>query len=162
MEKLDRVSAFIWIIVGIFFLIGGIKYNVGNFHNPDAGFFPILAGSLLSLLGSILIFSTFSKEQEEERNEKAKERNILGKEAWKTSYIPSLTLLILFLYTFLLEVLGFILTTLLCLFLLFRLTNPKRWLMPLILSVSAIILSHLIFSVWLKCQLPRGVLTHLF
>jgi hypothetical protein len=29
--------------------------------------------------------------------------------------------------------------------------------MPLVLSLFTVILSYLIFSVWLRCQFPRGI-----
>jgi putative tricarboxylic transport membrane protein len=67
-------------------------------------------------------------------------------------------MVILFGYIVLLEPLGFLLTTFLCLLPLFKLSEPERWVRPLVLSCSIAILSYLVFSVWLQCQLPKGLL----
>lgn len=151
MKKEDRVSGLIWLILGIVFCVGAIKLNVGNLRDPGPGFLPLLVGTLLVVLGLILIFYPLSSELRERKNGEVQKSN------WRTFLIPLLTLFILFGYTLLLEYLGFLFTTFLFLFFLFKLGEPKRWLMPLIFSVSTVIFSYLIFDVWLQCQLPRGI-----
>jgi hypothetical protein len=54
--------------------------------------------------------------------------------------------------------LGFLLATFFFLFALFKFVEPKKWLMPFSLSLTSVILSHLVFNVWLRCQFPRGIL----
>ena len=151
--KSERVGGLIWLFLGIGFCIGSIKLNLGNFHNPGPGLMPFLLGTLLGLLGLVLIFSANSKELE--RNEEVKVEKILVKENWTRLFF---TLSTLCGYIILFEYLGFFLTTFIFFFLLFKLAEPKRWLMPLTLSGSAVILSYLLFSVWLQCQLPKGIL----
>ena len=162
MKKRDQISGLVWLILGVFFFIGGIKYDVGGFRNPGPGFLPLFAGSLFALLGLILTLSTFSQDSGGKKEEKVKKKNNFKTKTWKTFLPPLLTLLILFGYAVLLESLGFLLTTFLCLFLFFKLSKPKRWLIPAIFSLIAVLLSHFIFSVWLKCQLPRGIFKYLY
>jgi len=157
MKKHDLLGGLIWLILGIGLCIESIKLKLisGGFHIPGPGFMPFLAGVLLGILGFILIFSSASKGLR--KDEEVKDEKILMKKDWKNFLIPFLNLLILFAYVLLLEPLGFLFSTFLFLFFLFKLSEPKKWLMPLVLSVSTVILSYLIFSVWLQCQFPRGI-----
>ena len=152
MKRHDRMGGLIWLILGIGIIIGSIKLNLGNLHKPGPGFMPFLSGSLLGILGLILlIYTTLSKGLWEEE---VKDRKIKVKGNWK---IFLLTLVALFAYVILLEPLGFILATFLFLFSTFKITEQKKWLVPLVFSVSTVILSYILFSVWLKCQFPRGI-----
>ncbi len=132
--------------------IGSVKLRLGDIHKPGAGFMPFLAGSFLILFGLILLISTVSKGLEEE---KKKGEEAWGSVSWKSLFF---TLLALFAYAFLLEPLGFYITTFIFLFFLFKLTEPKRWLMPVALSLISVIFSYLIFSTWLRVQFPSGIL----
>jgi len=114
---------------------------------------PFLSGALLGLFGLILMFSDISKALGEKGEVKFKE--VLVKENWRKILFTFSTLVG---YIILFEPLGFFITTFLFFFFLFKLTETKKWLMPLIFSGGAVILSYLIFSVWLKCSLPRGIL----
>ena len=71
---------------------------------------------------------------------------------------PLLTVVILFGYILVLEPLGFLVTTFVSLLLLFKLSEPRKWVTPVLLSGVTAVLSYLVFSVWLQCQLPKGVL----
>ena len=82
----------------------------------------------------------------------------MARRHWKRFLNPLLTVAILLGYILLLEPLGFLLTTFVCLLFLFKLSEPRRWVMPTILSACTATLSYLIFSVWLQSQLPKGLL----
>lgn len=156
MKKSSLLDGLVWLILGILMCIEAIKLKLGSFHTPGPGFLPFLSGALLGIFGLILIFpTTFARlgEGEETKNEKT---SVIWN--WKKLINPVLTLLILFVYILLLEPLGFIFTTFICLLFLFKLSEPKKWLTPLILSVCTSILSYLLFSVWLQCQFPRGLI----
>lgn len=156
MKKRARLDGLVWLILGIFMCIGAIKLKLGDFHTPGPGFLPFLSGALLGIFGLILTFSTFFVRIGNGEEAKDEEASVIWN--WKKLINPFLTLLILFVYLLLLEPLGFILTTFICLLFLFKLSEPKRWLTPFILSVSTSIVSYLLFSVWLQCQFPRGLI----
>jgi hypothetical protein len=61
-------------------------------------------------------------------------------------------------YVLLLEILGFIIVTFLFTFFLFKITAPKKWAMPLILSGCTVLASYFILCVLLKNVFPRGIL----
>jgi putative tricarboxylic transport membrane protein len=156
MKKHVRLDGLVWLVLGIGLCIGSVRLKLGDFRTPGPGFMPFLSGVLLGIFGLILSFpTTFARlgEGEEAKNE---ESSVVWN--WKKLVNPFLALLILFVYILLLEPLGFIFTTFICMLFLFKLSEPKKWLTPLILSVSTSILSYLVFSVWLRCQFPRGLI----
>ena len=156
MKKYLLADGLIWVLLGIGICAGSISLKLGNFHTPGAGFLPFLSGLLLGIFGLILMLSTlFSQEREEKNEVDGKDR---ARRHWRRFLNPSLTVVILFGYILLLEPLGFLLTTFVCLLLLFKLAEPRKWVTPIVLSGSTAILSYLVFSVWLQCQLPKGLL----
>lgn len=150
MRKRSRVGGLFWLILGLGISIESFKLNLGNLRKPGPGFLPLLAGLVLGLLGAILIISNYPEESKEERMR----ANIWEKQNWRLFLF---TLCALFGYVFLLKLLGFLLTTFIFLFLLYKLTEPKHWLLPLILSGGIVSLSYLIFCIWLQCQFPKGI-----
>jgi putative tricarboxylic transport membrane protein len=153
MRKYDRVGGLIWFLLGAGLCIGSIKLKLGDFHRPGPGFMPFISGTFLLLLGLILTFSAVAKETA--GKDELGGRELWTKKNWKNIFF---TLLVLFSYLLLFNLLGFILSTFLFFFFLFKLNAPKKWLMPLAFSGIAVFLSHLIFSAWLGCPFPRGIL----
>ena len=154
MKKRIRLDGLVWLVLGIGLCIGSVRLKLGDFHTPGPGFMPFLSGALLGIFGFILIFATTRSGEGKE----AKEQKTPVIWNWKKLISPFLTLLILFLYISLLEPLGFILTTFICLLFLFKLSEPGKWITPVILSICTSVLSYLVFSVWLQCQFPRGLI----
>jgi putative tricarboxylic transport membrane protein len=148
MKNFDLVSGLIWLVLGISLCIGSIPLKFGDLHKPGPGFTPFLAGSFLGVLGLILVLSSIFGRLEEQKIMSAKKGN------WK-SLLP--TLLALFGFVLLFEFLGFFITSFLFFLFLFKLGNPKRWLVPLVFSAVTVLLCYLIFSVWLTCPFPRGI-----
>jgi putative tricarboxylic transport membrane protein len=156
MKKRVQADGLIWFVLGISICIGSVRLKLGSFSTPGPGFLPFLSGASLGIFGLILAFPTIFdrlRKGEESKNDKG-----LNKWDWKKFLNPLLAVISLLVYIVLLEPLGFLLTTFLFLLLLFKLSEPKRWLAPLIFSVTAAILSYLLFSVWLQCQFPRGLI----
>ena len=156
MKEHDRVGGLVWFVLGIGICIGSIKLKLGNFHTPGPGFLPFLSGGSLALFGLILTFLTTRTGLGEKEDEK--DQRELVHWDWKRLINPLFTLFILVVYILLLEPLGFLLTTFICLLFLFKLSDPQKWLMPFVLSFTATALSYLLFSVWLQCQFPKGLI----
>jgi putative tricarboxylic transport membrane protein len=148
----DCLGGLIWLAVGIFFCIGSIKYKLGNFKVPGPGFMPFIAWGLLGLFGLVLILSSKRKL---ESDEEEKDGGMWAGHNWKRVIF---TLMALFCYGIILEYLGFLTTTFLFLLFLFKLTEPRKWIMPLLMSGVTVILSYLVFALWLKSSFPKGIL----
>jgi putative tricarboxylic transport membrane protein len=149
MKKHDRFGGLFWFILGAIICIMSVKLRIGTLYKPGPGFTPFLSGAVLVVSGLILMLSTFLKQYMDEEM-----GSILVKEGRKNSL---LTLLALFGYIVLLEPIGFLITTFIVLLFLFKITDTKRWLAPVVLSGSSVIVSYLVFSVWLKLQFPKGL-----
>jgi putative tricarboxylic transport membrane protein len=154
-SRIDLLGGLIWFFLGVGLSIGSIKLKLGNFYNPGAGLFPFLSGTLMGLLGLLLILLTILKGL---GKEEVKSETFWLKENWENFLTALLTILTMVGYIILFRPLGFIPTTFLFLFFLFKLKEPKRWVIPMILSGVVVVLSYLLFSVWLRCQFPKGIL----
>ncbi len=148
--KGGKAEGLLWFVLGIILSIESIELKLGNLHKPGPGFVPFLSGVVLVVLGLFLLFSHILGKIKLESNVK----EIIAKENLKKLLF---TFLILLGYIIAFEPLGFFLSTFLFFFLLFKLTEPKRWLMPSFISGTSVLLSYLIFCIWLRCPLPKGI-----
>ena len=146
-----RAEGFVWIGLGIVLCIGSAKLGLGKLNKPGSGFMPFLTGSLLGLLGLVLTLSGIILEQPKTKGENVE---IPVKEIGRKKVY---TFIALCMYPLLLEPLGFIIATLLLLFSLFKIMEPRKWLVPILISSLSVILSYLIFYVWLGVNFPRGI-----
>ncbi len=144
-----KVGGFIWFALGIALCIGSTKLGLGTLHNLGAGFAPFLFGSLLGLLGLMLTYQTIKKPEKKGIDEGISFKKLGGKNLY--------FLIVLMMYALLLELLGYIIVTFSCLFFLFKILKPQKWFTPILISLIAVILSYLIFCVWLKINFPKGI-----
>jgi hypothetical protein len=77
-----------------------------------------------------------------------------GMDVKKVVYV----LILLVVYLFMLRPAGFLISTFILLFLLFRVKGTYRLFTNLIVSVLVTAGSYLVFQVWLQVQLPQGIL----
>jgi len=148
MRRWDQIIGLIWLALGIGITIEAIHLGLGELRFPGIGFMAFLIGISLGFSGFILtVFKTVKGKREDDK--------IWAGQNWKNVVIPLITLLI---YIALLETLGFLIATFLLIFLLFKITTSKRWFSPLLTSLIVVLLSYLLFFVWLKIPLPKGVL----
>jgi len=156
MKKYFLADGLIWVLLGIGICLGSVQLKLGDFHTPGAGFLPFLAGVSLAIFGLILMLSTLISQASEGKD--GDHREDPTKQHRKNFLNPVLTVAVLLGYILLLDTLGFLLTTFVSLLLLFKLSEPKRWITPVMLSAVTAVLSYLVFSVWLQGQLPKGLL----
>lgn len=150
-KRYDQVSGLLWIALGIGLSIESIKLGLGTIHNPGSGFAPFLMGGLLGLFG--LILTSCATLERLDKSGDIREVSVI-----KGFNKGFLSLIFLFMYTLLLETLGFIVATSLLLFLLLKILEPKKWVGPIFISLLGVALSYLIFHVWLRISFPRGIL----
>jgi putative tricarboxylic transport membrane protein len=146
MKRCDQIVGFIWFALGSGMALEAIHLGLGELRLPGIGFMPFLVGVLLAVSGCVLtLFATLKGKEGDDKS--------WAGENWKNIILP---LLALFIYIGLMEPLGFLLSTFLLIFFLFKMTAPKKWLAPLVTSGVIVFFSYLIFFVWLKVPLPKG------
>ncbi len=150
MRNPDQTSSLFWLAIGIGITLGSLKYGFGSLHEPGAGFITLFAGAILSLLSIGLFLSSLR------RGEPRKRLGVLweGLEVGKVFYVLGF----LVIYVLVLNHLGFLVSTFLLLSFLFRVKANYRLLKVIVMSVLITGASYLLFEVWLKVQLPKGIL----
>lgn len=150
MRNTDQSSSLFWIAVGIGIAICSIKYGLGTFHEPGPGFITFFAGAILTFLSLALFFSSFSDQEK-----RGGLRSLwAGLEVGKVLYV----ILLLVAYALLLKSIGFLISTFVLLSLLFRVKGNYRVRTILFMSLLVTAVSYVIFEIWLKAQLPKGIL----
>lgn len=150
MRNTDRSSSLFWLVVGIGIAISSLKYGFGTLHEPGPGFITFFAGAILTLLSLSLFFSSLR-----DQKDRSGFQNLwAGLEPGKVLYVTVL----LVAYTFLLKPIGFLISTFILLFLLFRVKGTYRLKTIFLISFLVTVGSYIIFEIWLKAQLPKGIL----
>jgi len=144
----DIISSLFWMAMGIGVCYGGYDLELGTLHDPGSGFMFFWVGIIMIGLSlSILIRAMREKAI-------AGELKILWTEIrWKK--IVSV-LAALFLYAYAFTSLGFILTTILLLILLFKAVEPQRWSWAILGAIISTLAAYGVFRLWLGSQLPKG------
>ncbi len=145
------MSSLVWLVFAVYICIASSRLSFGSFDHPGPGFLPLLVGICLGIF-SIIAFlqARFSKEKDETTS------SWYPKQRWKKMIG---VLAVMFIYAFCLEILGFLLATFLLLVFLFRAgMESQRWLAAIAGSAIASFCSYAVFELWLKTQLPRGLL----
>jgi len=148
MGRADRISGIFWLLFSAFISIESYRLGLGNLHQPGPGFiffWTAIAMGTLSI--AVFIRTWFGK--------RTGEGPIFGKE---NILKIILVLLSLFLYAFFMEALGFIPITLLLFIFLLGMIEKRRWVFTIFVSVAVTGISYLVFEIWLKSQLPKGIL----
>jgi putative tricarboxylic transport membrane protein len=161
-------------IASIVLIVGSLTYLVGAFFipmptlkqqlGPDG--FPKGIGFGLLLLSSIYAFQVFKgraldKAKAEEIEKRAAIIGAEGKVEGRTDLkTMGFMLVVMVLYAFLFERLGYAITTFLafmagCLYL-----DRRHWVRDAIIAVIASFVLQHIFSAWLRVQLPTGPLSY--
>jgi len=148
--RYDRAGGVIWMALGTALGIGSIKLGLGTLQKPGSGLMPFLAGVLLGALGLLMVCLHPRRDSEKKRDEGVSLKQFWGKGAC--------SLATSFLYAFSLDPLGFTVATFLLIFSLLKIMGTRKWLTPILISFLTVVVSYLIFEVWLRLNLPKGIL----
>jgi putative tricarboxylic transport membrane protein len=148
-KKYDQISSLVWILLAVYIVVESLRLPLGSWRDPGPGFLPLGSGLGLGILGLVAYLQARSRKKDE------------GQKSWYSEEKQKSLILILAVllgYAFALDWLGFLLATFLLLVMLFRFVEPQRWIVAIGGSALASIASYVIFELWLKTQLPRGIL----
>lgn len=147
----DRMSGFFCLIFGFLCMYASTQLTLGTFREPGPGFFPFIAGCFFSLLALLIVISSFIPGKER----KNKVSSLWKRVNWRRPLTAGLLLLC---YILMLERMGFLLTSLIVLFLMLRWVEKFSWGKALLISASASACTYLLFQTLLKANLPIGIL----
>ncbi len=146
----ERVGSLFWLTVGLISLYGSFHLGLGTMREPGSGFLPFLAGCFISLMALIILVQSFFREG----SGQGKIAALWAGVNWHRTLIISLATLG---FILVLERLGFILTSFLLMFILFKWVEKLPWAKAVIIPGLTLGLTYLLFDVFLKATLPKGV-----
>lgn len=143
----ERISSLALILLSVLILAESRSYPLGTIDYPGPGFLPILLGIAIGLMALILFISSWAQMPPR-------------KTSWpdRQGFIKVGAIFIgIFLFTLLIEVSGYLLNTFLLFVMLLRPVGKQSWPLTLLISFAAVLTAYLLFDVWLKVPLPRGI-----
>ena len=147
MSLLDRWSSSLCLIIAALICTEAYRLDLGSYNDPGPGFLPFWNGIALGILSLLMLGHSFAKNSE--RSDAFKE--ILWKKVlFVLGYMVA--------YALVLEKIGFLITTFLFIIAAINTIAPKRWYIVAMVAVMTSLATYLVFQVWLKSQLPKGVL----
>jgi hypothetical protein len=149
MSLRDQLSGFFWLALAVFICLISVPIGIGSFRTPGPGFLPFWAGVALGILSiAVVTMGTLKK------NGAGRISHLWKGLAWRKAMAVIVSL---FLYTFLLDRVGYLLATSGLLSFLFCLTKRERIWMKIGGAVMTAVVSYQVFGIWLEVQLPKGI-----
>ncbi len=150
MKKADWISGSFWLLFAMIVIIESYRLGLGTLRHPGPGSVFFWAGIFLGIFSIVTILRAQGHKKAEEP-----EISIFGEQS-KIKIV--LVLISVFLYAIFMEKLGFILVTLLLLIFLLLFIEKKGGVYSILTSSAMTAGAYLIFEIWLKSQLPKGLL----
>jgi putative tricarboxylic transport membrane protein len=141
----DTWAGFFFLFLGIAVIIGALQLPLGTPLDPQPGFFPLMAGIFLSGVSILHLIRAFPK--------KSPGRQTAGA-AWR----PTLLISGLFVYSIILDPLGYVIATVVLSMIILRILESKAWWKLVTIGLAASIGSYILFDRILGVTLPPGIL----
>ena len=150
LEKREFITAGIWLVSGIAIAIGAYRLTVGGFHSPGPGMFPFFLG--LALCGCSLPIVIRSLRRKSGPPPE-------GKELWNKERLRQVILVTIYLvaYALLLARIGYLLTTFIIFFFIFKTMGTLKLRTIFIILILMVTISYYVFAVLLEVPLPLGI-----
>ena len=147
--KKDQISGAFWLFVALIVIWQSLQVQMGNYRSPGPGFIPFCVGLGMAVISVVIILRSIFLTSD------AKLTSWLTRESAIRLGIVTIGLL---LYAFLFVYLGFPLSTFFLLIFLLKGIEPQPWRISVPLAVGITASVYFLFRVFLKCELPRGIL----
>jgi putative tricarboxylic transport membrane protein len=153
-KKYPLYITLVWAGLGLFVSIYAYKMGLGKLSVPGAGFMPFWLGIIIACLAFYKLITEFLMHAD---GKQAKEEDISPGAEKSTGLLKlAFIAIVLFAYAFVLEPLGYIITTFLALILLLRFAGFTRWILIVVYSAIIVGVSYFMFH-YLGVMLPPGV-----
>jgi len=150
--EIKRVSvAVAFLVLAAWILFDSARYGIGSFIAPGPGLFPFLLAGLLCVVSVALLIHQRKRPSGDDGADGsplATDRRGLNT-FW-------LVAALLFAYALLLEPLGFVLSSFICMSALFKAGNGWRWPTAFVAAASLVAIAYALFVALLNVPLPRG------
>jgi putative tricarboxylic transport membrane protein len=148
MIKAQRITGILFVAVGAYVTWYSIfKLDLGKIGKPGSGFFTLVCGAGILVLSAIWLFSNL-------RNQEDK-GSLWAKRGWLS---PLTAVASVFVYAFLMEPLGYIISTALFIILWQILVSRGKIKTIIIFAVIGTAAMYILFGILLSVPVPRGLL----
>jgi hypothetical protein len=144
--KLDTLSAVFWFVLGIVVCYRAMLLGVGSASEPGSGFIFFWSGVIMALLALMILAGSLRDSSDQPQKQMAIH--------WRK---VCLVLAGLVFYALGLEKFGFVLTTFALLSFLLWIGDEAKGPAFLAVAGAAALGSFVLFDLWLKIRLPRGI-----
>lgn len=131
-----------------YILVDSISLGFGSLRTPQAGFFPAILSVILAVFSLILLG------QAARETEGGVDPFRLGLKSWKRIVLAVSALLA---FGFLVDFLGYTLSSFLLIAILLRAIESMRWSLIVVIALSTSVISYGIFGWLLQTPLPPGI-----
>jgi putative tricarboxylic transport membrane protein len=150
MRRNDIIFIPFWIGLSVAIMFFSYRLDLGKLHNPGPGLFPFLLGAALLLVTCYFLLQWSLKRATPDEAEMKK----AGRQNYRKVGFVLLSLLG---FALALEKLGYLVTTVLLLALLFGMMEPRRWRFVIIASIVTALITYFGF-LSLGVRFPEGML----
>ena len=149
MKKTDFLMGTVWLMVGIAILLKSYSLGLGSFRHPGLGLTPFLLGSFLTLFSGCILFTS--------HDVKGALKDF--RSIWSEIDVKTIGWVLLYLvgYGFLMEKMGYLVTTFVFFLLLLKTIGSMKLRTTVIVSLVSVLVSYGLFVVLLKVPLPSGI-----
>jgi putative tricarboxylic transport membrane protein len=148
MKTLDQTSSLFWLLVSVSVFIESLRLGIGTLHSPGRGFLTFGASGILGILSLILLLQASLQKKE------VKAAPFFAGPLWKRIL---LVVIVLVVYSWLMPVLGYLISTFLLMTTLFLILERKKIVFVFVSSILTTLITYFVFSKWLNCQFPDGL-----
>jgi putative tricarboxylic transport membrane protein len=149
MERYDRICSVICLVFAGMIIWLSFSVPMGRISKPGPAFLPFWVAVTLALLSILLWVEAGMR-----KGPSTPVQFLSGEKRWSSVMMTVGSLLG---YAFLMEYLGFLISTLLLLLFLFRFIGNLKWWVVFTGMVLVTLMTHVLFKVALKVQLPGGL-----
>jgi len=144
----DQASSLFWLLVSVSVFVESIRLGIGTLHNPGMGFLTFGASGILGILSLALFIQASLRKAE------TKAPPLFAGILWQRILF---VLMVLVVYSSVMPMLGYLISTFLLMILLLGVLEKKNFGLVFISSFLVTLMTYLIFSKWLNCQFPDGL-----
>lgn len=143
----DMWAGLFFLFLGVAVVVGSLRMPLGTPLDPQPGFFPLLAGIFLSGLSIAHLVLAYLKRKKS-----------MNMQAFGAVWRPAFLIGGLFIYTFILDPLGYVIATIFLSVIILRILESKSWWKLSAISLASSVGSFILFDRILGVTLPLGLL----
>ncbi len=153
MKSHDLQSGSFLLVLGLIIIEESLRLRIGTLQEPGAGLYPMLTGIAIAGLSLLLLVASLWSGKREKTSPSAPAKPVRLKKL-------VLTIGALVVYVFILEALGFLLTTFFLMIFLLWVIERMKWKVVLLTASLTAVGCYLLFDVFLQAQMPVGLLRY--